>query len=173
MPAAPRPVKSSLLAPSDIQDIISAIVAAVSSAIPAVPESVTRQIRLESERAAKDMQSMSAVYENLFTGNVLEPALPPRSFLTVLDYSIAYRFTQCDTERLGRVMNLTKTAARSTLGDINFPASVYVTYNSPPIGEINFKRLVQRFKKNHRLAVMSEGGSRAKQVIARHTYRHA
>ena len=115
---------------------------------------------------------LSAVYETLFTENVLQPALPPRSFLTVLDYSIAYRFTQCDTERLGRVMNLTKTAARSTLGDINFSASVYVTYNSPPIGEIDFKRLVKRFQKTHRLALMSDGGTRAKQVIERHKAIH-
>jgi len=115
---------------------------------------------------------LSAVYETLFTENVLQPALPPRSFLTVLDYSIAYRFTQCDTERLGRVMNLTKTAARSTLGDINFSASVYVTYNSPPIGGIDFKRLVRRFQKTHRLALMSDGGTRAKQVIERHKAIH-
>ena len=115
---------------------------------------------------------LAAVYENLFTENVLEPALPPRSYLTVLDYSIAYRFTQCDTERLGRVMNLTKTAARSTLGDVNFPASVYVTYNSPPIGEINFQRLVKRFQQKHRLAVMADGGTRVKQVINRHSEMH-
>ena len=126
----------------------------------------------ENDEVVGKKLDLSAVYECLFTENVLEPALPPRSFLTLLDYSIAYRFTQCDTERLGRVMNLTKTAARSTLGDVNFPASVYVTYNSPPIGEINFKRLVQRFKKEHRLAVMAEGGSRARQVIDRHSAMH-
>ena len=115
---------------------------------------------------------LSAVYHTLFTNNVIQPALPPRDFLTVLDYSIAYRFTQCDTERLGRVMNLMKTAARSSLGDINFSASVYVTYNAPPIGEINFKRLLKRFKKHHRLAVMANPGTREKQVLKRHSAMH-
>ena len=111
---------------------------------------------------------LSSVYQTLFNQNVLQPALPPRQFLTLLDYSIAYRFTQCDTERLGRVMNLMKTAARSTLGDVNFSASVYVAYNAPPIGQINFDRLLKRFRKKHRLAVMADGGSREKQVIKRH-----
>jgi len=115
---------------------------------------------------------LSAVYETLFRQNVLQPALPPCSFLTVLDYSIAYRFTQCDTERLGRVMNLMKTAARSSLGDINFAASVYVTYNAPPINHINFQPLLTRFRKKHRLAVMSNGGTREKQVIRRHEANH-
>lgn len=119
---------------------------------------------------------LGAVYETLFTHNVLHPALPPRGFLTVLDYSIAFRFTQCDTDRLGRVMNLVKTDQRSTLGDINFPASVFVCYNAPPIHQIDMKPIRAAFRKKHRSAVsLSDragwrdgGGTNVHKVMQRH-----
>ena len=153
-------------------DLVLAQAVAVRSYVREHRDQYMVDVTDENKAVVGKKLDLAAVYENLFTENVLEPALPPRSYLTVLDYSIAYRFTQCDTERLGRVMNLTKTAARSTLGDVNFPASVYVTYNSPPIGKINFKRLVKRFQQKHRLAVMADGGSRARQVIDRHSAMH-
>ena len=37
----------------------------------------------------------------------------PSQFLELLDFMISFRFTQCDTERLGRTMTLTKPALRS------------------------------------------------------------
>ena len=38
----------------------------------------------------------------------------------VLDFMIAFRFNQSDTERAGRTMTLTKPALRSSLGDEHF-----------------------------------------------------
>ena len=120
--------------------------------------------------------SLVAVYETLYSGhNFLAPVQHPRQFLTLLDYSIAYRFTQCDTERPGRVMNLMKSPDRSSLGDDNFSASVFVAYNSPPIDKIDFKQMAKRFCKKHKPAVMGDRcnargkGSRIKQVIERHS----
>jgi len=55
----------------------------------------------------------------------------PAQFLELLDFMISFRFTQCDTERVGRTMTLTKPALRSSLGDLHFKQACWVAYNSP------------------------------------------
>eukprot|EP00966_Prymnesium_polylepis_P094155 2179265-Prymnesium_polylepis.1 len=55
----------------------------------------------------------------------------PSQFLELLDFMISFRFTQCDTERLGRTMTLTKPALRSSLGDLPFKQVCWVAFTSP------------------------------------------
>ena len=55
----------------------------------------------------------------------------PAQFLQLLDFMISFRFTQCDTERVGKTMTLTKPALRSTLGDLHFQQACWIAFNSP------------------------------------------
>ena len=49
-----------------------------------------------------------------------------------------------------------KSPDRSSLGDENFSASVFVAYNAPPMDKIDFKKLLQRFYKTHKHAAMGD-----------------
>ena len=63
-----------------------------------------------------------------------------------MDYMIAFRFNQSDTEHASRTMTLTKLALRSSLGNTHFKQAVWVAFNSPGVHEIDVMALVQRWK---------------------------
>ena len=47
--------------------------------------------------------------------------------------------TQCDTERVGSVMNLVKTKKRTNLGHYTFAALVFLAFNLPWLHEMDTK----------------------------------
>jgi len=98
----------------------------------------------------------------------------PSQFLEVLDFMISFRFTQCDTERLGRTMTLTKPALRSSLGDLHFKQACWVAFTSPGFHEVDIQAFVRRWKADgHLSAVMKDSGAeRAKEVLERKAREH-
>ena len=98
----------------------------------------------------------------------------PHQFLEVMDYMIAFRFNQSDTERAGRTMTLTKPALRSSLGNKHFKQAAWVAFNSPGFHEIDIMALVRRWKADgHLSAVMKDAsGPRAKEVLERKGREH-
>jgi hypothetical protein len=82
-----------------------------------------------------------------------------QSWLYAADYNISYIFTQCATERIGRNMTLTKTPERTSLSDQHFKELVWVSYNGPPIHEVDFSKYVDVWlKEKHQLALFQSGG---------------
>ena len=51
---------------------------------------------------------------------------------------LSFRYTQCDTERVGKTMTLTKPALRSSLGDLHFKQAAWVAFNSPGVHEVEW-----------------------------------
>lgn len=110
----------------------------------------------------------TSIARTLFTEPERVPGGVPRQFLQLLDYLIAYRFTQADCERVGRAMTLTKTKLRTSLGDEHFKECVWVAYNSPGIHEVDLQAFVQRWRLDgHLSAMMSDGAERAREVLDR------
>jgi hypothetical protein len=98
----------------------------------------------------------------------------PAQFLDLLDFMISFRFTQCDTERAGRTMTLTKPALRSSLGDLHFKQACWVAFNSPGFHEVDIQAFVRRWIAAGRpplgsdTAVMKDkGAERTKEVLNR------
>ena len=91
-----------------------------------------------------------------------------------MDYMIAFRFNQSDTERVGRSMTLTKPALRSSLGNTHFKQAVWVASNSPGFHEIDIMALVKHWKADgHLSAVMKDAtGPRAREVLERKACEH-
>ena len=84
----------------------------------------------------------------------------PSQFLELLDFMISFRFTQCDTERLGRTMTLTKPALRSSLGDVRFKQACWIAFSSPGFHEVDIQAFVRRLKADgHLSAVMKDEGA--------------
>ena len=77
----------------------------------------------------------------------------------IADYMIAYCFNQSHTERAGKNMTSTKTPDRASLGDTSFKQLVWLSFNAPPIYQINFRPFVERWIKDqeHRLAAQTDG----------------
>jgi hypothetical protein len=100
-----------------------------------------------------------SIFEALFTRS---DALFPsgiQDYLHVADYNISYITTQCATERIGRNMTLTKPPERSSLGDQNFKMLVWISYNCPPIHQVDFSKYVDVWvKEKHQLAMFQSGG---------------
>ena len=98
----------------------------------------------------------------------------PAQFLELLDFMISFRFTQCDTERAGRTMTLTKPALRSSLGDQHFKQACWVAFNSPGFQEVDIQAFVRRWiADGHLAAVMQDkGAERAKEVLKRKAREH-
>ena len=96
----------------------------------------------------------------------------PAQYLEVLDYMIAFRFNQSDTERVGRTMTLSR--RRSSLGPDHFKQACWVAFNSPGFHEIDVMALVRRWKADgHLSAVMKDAsGPRAKEVLERKAQEH-
>lgn len=103
-------------------------------------------------------------YDTLFPSGI-------QSYLYAADYNIAYLVTQCATERIGRNMTLTKPPERSALGDENFKMSVWVSYNGPPIHEVDFSKYVKLWEEEkHQLALFKSGGEQ--RVLERMSAKH-
>lgn len=121
---------------------------------------------------------LGGVYETFFTEHVLQGPIPPQQYLEVLDYSIAFRFTQCDTERLGRCMNLMKPCSRASLGDKHFAMSVFVAYNAPELHDIDFNRLVRCWEARHKRRILAvqlsvdKANQREREVLTRRASEH-
>ena len=82
-----------------------------------------------------------------------------QDYLHVADYNISYIITQCATERIGRNMTLTKPPERTSLGDENFKMLVWISYNCPPIHQVDFSKYVDVWlKEKHQLALFQSGG---------------
>lgn len=91
-------------------------------------------------------------YDTLFPSGI-------KSYLYSADYNIAYLVTQCATERIGRNMTLTKPPERSSLGDDAFKELVWISYNCPPIHEVDFSEYVRVWEEEkHQLALFQIGG---------------
>jgi hypothetical protein len=57
-------------------------------------------------------------------------------------------------------MTLTKPPERSSLGDDNFKMLVWLSYNSPPIHEVDCFEFVREWEKGkHQLALFKSGGT--------------
>jgi hypothetical protein len=92
--------------------------------------------------------------------------------MLALDYNIAFIFSSCSTERIGRNMTLTKPPERSSLGDENFKMLVWVSYNSPPVHEIDFEKYIAIWTtEKHQLALFKEGGGEQR-VLTRKSLEH-
>ena len=98
----------------------------------------------------------------------------PAQFLKLLDFMISFCFTQCDTERAGRTMTLTKPALRSSLGDLHFKQACWVAFNSPSFHEVDIQAFVRRWLADgHLSAVMKDNAAeRAKEVLNRKRREH-
>ena len=98
----------------------------------------------------------------------------PTQFLNVLDFMIAFHFTQCDTERAGRTMTLTKPALRASLGPLHFKQAVWVAFNSPGFHEVDLQAFVRRWKADGHLSAMMKDrdAERARQVLERKAAEH-
>ena len=91
-------------------------------------------------------------YDTLFPSGI-------KSYLYSADYNIAYLVTQCATERIGRNMTLTKPPERSSLGDDTFKELVWMSYNCPPIHEVDFSEYVHVWEEEkHQLDLFKTGG---------------
>ena len=82
--------------------------------------------------------------------------------------------TQCDTERVGKTMTLTKPALRSSLGDLHFQQACWIAFNSPGFHEVDIRAFARRWiADGHLAAVMKdEGAERAEQVLMRKAREH-
>ena len=68
-------------------------------------------------------------------------------------------------------MTLTKPPERSDLGDENFKMSVWVSYNGPPIHEVDFSKYVKLWEEEkHQLALFKSGGEQ--RVLERMSAKH-
>ena len=91
-------------------------------------------------------------YDTLFPSGI-------KSYLYSADYNIAHLVTQCATERIGRNMTLTKSPEHSSLGDDAFKELVWISYNCPPIHEVDFSEYVRVWEEEeHQLALFKIGG---------------
>ena len=100
-----------------------------------------------------------SIFEALFTRGATLFASGIQDYLHVADYNISYITTQCATERIGRNMTLTKPPERSSLSDTNFKQLVWVSYNCPPIHQVDFDKYVNEWiKEKHHLALFGSGG---------------
>ena len=98
-------------------------------------------------------------YNELFPSGI-------QSYLVIADYGISFMFSSCSTERIGRNMTLTKPPERSSLLDDNFKKLVWLSYNSPPIHQVDFTKYVRIWEGGkHQLALFKEGG--CPQVLGR------
>ena len=94
-------------------------------------------------------------YTELFSSGI-------QSYLYAADYNIVYIVTQCATERIGRNMHLTKQLERSSFGDDNFKMLVWISYNCPPIHEVDFGKYVDAWEgSKHQLALFKSGGEKS------------
>jgi len=118
------------------------------------------------------MTGEGGIYHALFTQyNDLFPS-GIRSYLEALDYNIAFIFSSCSTERIGRNMTLTKPPERGSLGDDNFKMLVWISYNSPPVHEINFEKYLKIWTaEKHQLALFKEEGGEQR-VLTRKSLEH-
>ena len=84
----------------------------------------------------------SSVFEALFTryDELFPSGIQDSPF--VADYQIAYMTTQCATERIGRNMTLTMPPEHSSLSDDHFKQLVWISYNGPPVHQVNFSKCV-------------------------------
>ena len=100
-----------------------------------------------------------SIMETLFTRHDTLFPCSIQSYLYIADYMIAYCFNQSHTERAGKNMTSTKTPDRASLGDISFKQLVWLSFNAPPIYQINFRPFVERWIKDqvHRLAAQKDG----------------
>ena len=98
----------------------------------------------------------------------------PSQFLEVLHFMISFRYTQCDTERLGRTMTLTKPALRKSLGDLHFKQACWVAFTSPGFHEVDLQAFVRRWRLDGHLSarMKDEGAERAKEVLERKAREH-
>ena len=98
------------------------------------------------------METLFSSADTLFPNGI-------HGYLEVADYMISYMVAQSDTERVGRNMTLTKSANRSSLGDVSFPQLVWLSFNAPPIHQVDFMKLVDIWiKEGHQLALFKSGG---------------
>ena len=95
-----------------------------------------------------------SIFEALFTRSDTLFASGIQDYLHVADYNISYITTQCATERIGRNMTLIKPPERTSLGDENFKMLVWISYNCPPIHQVDFSKYVDVWaKEKHQLAL--------------------
>lgn len=100
-----------------------------------------------------------SIYQKLFTKHAMLFPSGIQQYLCICDYSIAFIVTQCATERIGRNMTLTKPPERQSLGDENFKKLVWVSYNGPPIHEVDFSKYLPMWEREkHQLALFKSGG---------------
>ena len=112
-----------------------------------------------------------SIFDALFTGHGSLFPSGIQSYLYAADYNITYLITQCATERIGRNMTLSKPPERSSLSDENFKMSVWVSYNGPPIHEVDFMKYVDVWEREkHQLALFRSGGER--KVLERKALQH-
>jgi hypothetical protein len=98
------------------------------------------------------METLFTKYDTLFPSGI-------NQYLEIVDYMISYKVHQSDTERVGRDMALTKTRDRASMSGDNFKCLVWLSFNAPPIHQIDFMPIVEQWiKEGHRLATFKEGG---------------
>ncbi|KAJ1630298.1 hypothetical protein T492DRAFT_906917 [Pavlovales sp. CCMP2436] len=98
----------------------------------------------------------------------------PNQILELMDYMIAYRYNQSDTERAGRKMTLSKTLMRSSLADKTFAMLVRVFFNSPPAHQLDMSLFVREWKVNgHKGALRTQEWEDAERCVLARLRSHA
>ena len=68
-----------------------------------------------------------------------------KQLIEVIDYTLSFATGSCAVERLGRVMNLTKTNLRAALGDEIFFHLVFVKFAMPALEDFDWERILKRW----------------------------
>jgi hypothetical protein len=120
-----------------------------------------------------------SIAHTLFTSPERISGGVPTQFLELLDFMIAFRFTQCDTERAGRTMTLTKPALRASLGGSGRSTSSrrfgsHSTLLASTRSTSTLQAFVRRWKADgHLSAIMKDrDAERARQVLERKAAEH-
>jgi hypothetical protein len=106
-----------------------------------------------------------SVFRELFT-NALAAYGENKELLHIIDYMIAFKYNQSDTERGGSEMARAKTKERASLGFDVFNDIVFVGSNCCHSHEFDFDELVQMWiRKNHRLPTLDVDASKVSQRL--------
>lgn len=78
-----------------------------------------------------------------FVTTSLEVGGTMKAVVEMIDYIQAYAFGSCEVERIGRLMNLTKTSLRTDLGDDRFFALCFIKHTMPSLDAIDWAPLLE------------------------------
>ena len=85
---------------------------------------------------------LSGVFEYFSTNST---AGEMKQLVEVIDYVLSFATGSCAVERLGRVMNLTKTSLRAALGDEIFFHLIFLKFQMPALEDFDWERILTKW----------------------------